>query len=240
MPQTKTPRTKTSRTKAVRTNGWSTFADILHDLGDVDPKRVCANPLPGEATEADLLRIQTHEDRNCELVDGVLVEKVMGYPEACLTTDLIFVLRLYLRENDLGYVVAPDGPTRLFAGLVRMPDLAFVSWDKVPTKEYPSTPIANVVPNLAVEVLSEGNTRGEMERKRKEYFLAGVELLWVVDPAKRTVDIYTAPDVATTLREQDTLDGGTVLPGFALPLKQLFARLPKNLRGRPAKKPKSK
>jgi Uma2 family endonuclease len=223
----------------MRTNGWSTLADILHDLGDVDPNRVLARPLPGKATEADLIRIQTHEDRLCELVDGVLVEKAMGYPESCLTGDLYFALRLYLQDNDRGFLVLPDGPTRLWKGLVRMPDVSFVSWDKLPTKEFPATPIADVVPNLAVEVLSEGNTRGEMERKRKEYFLAGVELVWIVDPFRRTATVYTAPDRDTTLQEKDTLDGGTVLPGFTLALRQLFARLPKNLRSRRAKKGKS-
>src|SRR5947209_9750599 len=218
------------RPASTHTNGWLTLADILHDLGDIDPRRVLARPLPGKATEADLIRIQTHQDRHCELVDGVLVEKAMGYPESCLTGDLHFALRLYLQDNDRGYLVLPDGATRLWKGLVRIPDLSFVAWDKLPTKEFPATPIAEVVPNLAVEVLSEGNTRGEMERKRKEYFLAGVELLWIVDPFRRTVTVYTAPDHGTTLDEQETLDGGTVLPGFSLALRQLFARLPKNLR----------
>jgi Uma2 family endonuclease len=228
------------RTHTPPTNGWLTLADILHDLGDIDPQRVLARPFPGQATEADLIRIQTHEDRHCELVDGVLVEKAMGYPESCLTGDLYFALRLYLQDNDLGYFVLPDGATRLWKGLVRIPDLSFVSWDKLPTKEFPATPIGDVVPNLAVEVLSEGNTRGEMERKRKEYFLAGVELLWIVDPFRRIVTIYSAPDRSTTLGEADTLEGGTVLPGFSLALQQLFARLPKNLRSRRAKKGKSK
>jgi Uma2 family endonuclease len=221
-------------------NGWLTLADIVHDLGDVDPKRIRFRPVPGMATEADLIRIQTHEKRHCELVDGVLVEKVMGYPESCLTAVLDRRLGNFVEERDLGYLVLPDGPTRLMGGLVRLPDLSFVSWDKLPTKEYPSTPIADVVPNLAVEVLSEGNTRGEMERKRKEYFLAGVELLWVVDPERRTVAVYTAPDVVTTLREEETLEGGSVLPGFTLPLKQLFARVPKSLRSRSAKKGRAK
>jgi Uma2 family endonuclease len=88
---------------------------------------------------------------------------------------------------------------------------------------------------LAVEVLSEGNTRGEMERKRKEHFLAGVELVWMVDPFRRTVEVYTAPDCVTKLAEDDTLDGGAVLPDFELELRQLFARLPKDLRGRKGK-----
>src|SRR6266851_7123004 len=132
------PRTLTSPT-----NGWLTLADILHDLGDIDPRRVRFRPFPGKATEADLIRIQTHEDRLCELVDGVLVEKAMGYPESCLTGDLVRLLGNFVAEHDLGYLVLPDGATRLWKGLVRMPDVSFVSWGKLPTKEIPGSPIAD-------------------------------------------------------------------------------------------------
>jgi Uma2 family endonuclease len=215
------------RTRPRDKNGWLTFADVLRDLGNVAPRRIRMRPLPGRATEADLIRIQTHEKRHYELVDGVLVEKIMGAPQSCITSELHFAVKLFLREHDLGFVMLPDGPTRLMQGLVRMPDLSFVSWDRMPGKAFPDTPILPVVPNLAVEVLSEGNTRGEMRRKLKEYFLAGVELAWVVDPYKRTVAVHTAPDAARQLTEKETLDGGDVLPGFKLPVKDLFARLPK-------------
>ncbi len=226
------------RTGTAPTNGWLTVADALRGLGGVSPRRVRLRPPPGTATEADLIRIQTHEKRHYELVDGVLLEKIMGAPQACITSDLVFAVKLYLRDNDIGFVMTPDGPTRLLKGLVRLPDLSFFSWARMPTKEYPATPIIDVVPNLAAEVLSEGNTRKEMARKLKEYFLAGVEAVWVIDPFKRTVAVYAAPDVVTTLTEQETLDGGAVLPGFTLPVKDLFARLPKDFGRRAAKKGK--
>jgi Uma2 family endonuclease len=217
-------------------NGWLSIADVLHDLGGISPKRIRANPPPGKATEADLIRIQTHEDRLYELVDGVLVEKIMGAPQACITSALILRVGAFVEDHDLGFMMTPDGPVRLMTGLVRLPDISFFSWTRMPTKEYPADAIAGVVPNLAVEVLSEGNTRGEMQRKLKDYFLAGVELAWIVDPYKRTVAVYTAPDEVTALSAKDTLDGGRVLPGFALPVKELFARLPKDFGRRPARK----
>jgi Uma2 family endonuclease len=226
------------RVKEIRTNGWLTVADVLHDLG-VSPKRVRVKPPPGEATEADLIRIQTHEKRHYELVDGVLVEKIMGAPQACITPDLIFAVKLYLRENDIGFIMTPDGPTRLLKGLVRLPDLSFFSWTRMPSREYPVTPIVGMAPNLAAEVLSEGNTRSEIERKLKEYFLAEVELVWVIDPFQRTVAVYTSPDESVTLTEKDSLDGGSVLPGFTMPVKELFARLPKDF-GRKSKKKRSR
>jgi Uma2 family endonuclease len=64
-----------------------------------------------------------------------------------------------------------------------------------------------------------------MERKLRDYFAAGARLVWLVDPAARTVAVYTAPDQSTSLREDQTLDGGPVLPGFTLPLRDLFAEL---------------
>jgi Uma2 family endonuclease len=234
----RTTKLRTIAPRLERTNGWETLADLLHDLGDVAPRRVRFHPAPGTAREKDLIRLQEHQDRLCELVDGVLVEKIMGAPESCLTSVLDRRLGNYLDENDRGYLMVTDGPTRLRKGLVLMPDVSFVSWSRVPAREYPSTPIADVVPNLAVEVLSEGNRPREMTRKRNEFFRAGVELVWEIDPFKRTVAVYTSSDAFTLLHEQDTLDGGSVLPGFKLPLRQLFARLPKALRSARKKRKK--
>lgn len=74
-------------------------------------------------------------------------------------------------------------------------------------------------------MLSAGNTAGEMARKRQEYFAAGVQLLWQVDPQNQTVEVFTSPEHATLLHAAETLDGGSVLPGFLLPLQTLFAEL---------------
>ena len=88
---------------------------------------------------------------------------------------------------------------------------------------------ADLVPNLAVEVLSESNTEPEMQRKVGEYFRSGVELVWLIDPAERTARVFRSPTDITELSAAGTLDGGAVLPGFSLPLTQLFAEL--DLRG---------
>ncbi|HEX5270234.1 MAG TPA: Uma2 family endonuclease [Gemmataceae bacterium] len=226
------------RAQEIKTNGWLTLADMVHDLGGISLKRIRMKPAPGRATEADLIRILAHEDRLYELVYGVLVEKIVGAPQSCITLVLDRRLGTHAEENDLGLTMGPDGPTRLLEGLVRLPDLSFFSWERMPSKEFPGTAIAGVVPNLAVEVISESNTRGEIKRKLKEYFLAGVELAWVVDPYKRTVVVYTAPDESTTLTEKDDLDGGAVLPDFTMPVKELFARLPKDFARRSRKKGK--
>src|SRR5437667_7855363 len=116
-----------TRMRTERMKGWSSLADVLHDLGDIAPERVCVRHPLGTATEKDLIRIQTKQKRRCELVDGVLVEKIMGYPQACVTSVLDRRVGTFVEAHDLGYTATPDGPSRLFRGLVRFPDLTFVS-----------------------------------------------------------------------------------------------------------------
>jgi Uma2 family endonuclease len=213
-----------SRSKNGLPATW-TVGDLLTHFGGISPRRIRLRPAPGTATEQDVIDIQNREDRLYELVDGVLVEKIMGFEESYLAAVLIQVVGIYVAKADLGIVVGADGTVQLMPQLVRIPDVSFISWRRLPSRKIPVEPIPNLVPNLAVEVLSKGNTKREMDRKLKDYFLAGVELVWFVDPAKRTVKVYTAPDQFTLLTEDQTLDGGQVLPGFRLPLKELFAKL---------------
>lgn len=133
-------------------------------------------------------------------------------------------------------ILGADGPFHLMQKLVRIPDVSFTNWNRLPGRHVPTEPVPEVVPDLAVEVLSEGNTHEEMERKLKEYFLSEVTLVWFVDPKARTVRVYTSPDEVIELTEADTLDGGDVLPGFSVPVARLFA----DLGGAPAPKPKGK
>jgi Uma2 family endonuclease len=204
------------------------MADLLDHLGNVDPQRVRLKPTPGTATEKDVIEIERREQRLYELVDGVLVEKVMGFKESALAVWLGFLLQSFLEKHDLGFLAGESGAVRLMPGLVRIPDLSFISWAQVPGHAIPDDPIAGLVPDLAVEVLSKGNTKKEMQGKLRDYFIAGVKLVWFVDDRKRTVQVFTAPDQGTTRTEEDSLDGGTVLPGLTLPVKQIFARVARN------------
>lgn len=199
-----------------------TIADLLHRLGDVPPDRVRFDPVPGTATVADVIR---SENKGCELVEGTLVEKVMGLRESLLAVFLGELLGPFVRRQNLGILSGEQGTYELLEGLVRLPDVAFVSWDRLPNRRIPDEPVPNVVPDLAVEILSASNTLGEMARKRGEYFKAGVRLVWEIDPRARSVRVYTSASAYTDLTADDTLDGAPVLPGFALSLAQLFAEL---------------
>ena len=202
-----------------------TVADLLDRLGGVPPERVRWRPLPGTATEKDVIDADCHEDRLCELVDGTLVEKAMGFRESALGMSLGRWLMDFVNPRNLGIVSGESGMMRIFPGLVRIPDVAFSSWKRFPNKRMPTEPIPDLVPDLVVEILSESNTEREMARKYSEYFQAGVELVWEVDPKSRTVAVYTTPAQSTLLNEGQRLDGGHVLPGFTLPLAELFAEL---------------
>jgi Uma2 family endonuclease len=201
-----------------------TLADLLARLGDVPPHRVRLQPVPGTATEAELIALNERKVSLYELVDGTLVEKAMGHYEARVGGILYHFLEDYLEEHDLGIAYPTDAMLRVLSGTVRQPDVSFVSWAKLPDRELPAEAIADLVPDLAVEVLSESNTRAEMERKRGEYFRAGARLVWEIDPDTRTAVVYTAPDQRTALGEDGVLEGGDVLPGFTLSLRRLFER----------------
>jgi Uma2 family endonuclease len=201
----------------------TTIGDLLKRLGNIPAERVRLHPTPGTATEKDVIKILDQENRPCELVEGSLVEKPMGYEEAELAMLIGTFLTNFVRRRRLGIVTGADGMVKLFTGLVRIPDVAFASWDRFPNRKRPKVPIPELAPDLVVEVLSKSNTKAEMTRKLGEYFAAGVRLVWMVDPRKRTVRVYTAVDQSVLIKEGQSLDGGAVLPGFVLPLDELFA-----------------
>src|SRR5262245_25274812 len=188
------------------------FADLVAQLGDVPLERILLYPLPGTATEKDVLHANDHLDRLCELVDGVLVEKAMGFRESVLASELIRLLANFVKPRHLGLLAAADGMMRLTPGLVRIPDVSFVAWDQLPDGKVPTEPIPDLYATLAVEVVSRSNTPRELARKRREYFAAGTRLVWQIDPSNRTAEVFTGPDVSVKLNETGSSDGGDVLP----------------------------
>ena len=180
------------------------------------------HPTPGTATSADLIEINSRKRGIFELVDGVLVEKAMGKMESLLAGAIIAILLSFVLPRNLGIITAPDGMMRLAPTILRAPDVAFISWGRIPGGRLSEVSLAASIPDLAIEVLSPSNTRAEMARKRAEYFAAGVRLVWEVDPQSRTVALSDTPERSTRLDTTQTLDGGDVLPSFALPLADLF------------------
>lgn len=202
-----------------------TVGELLHRLGDIPAQRVMWSPRPGTAKERDLLRCLERDKRLCELIDGTLVEKPMGHRESSLASWLIIFIGQYLQENPSGQIYGSDGPFRLRRGRVRLPDVAYVSFERLPDGPEAERPIAIWAPDLAVEVLSSGNTRKEMKDKLDEYFQSGVRLVWIIDPKTKSVRVCKPGIAEKKLAAQDVLNGEDVLPGFKLSLKTLFGKL---------------
>lgn len=199
------------------------LGDALDRLGEISPRRIRMKPSPGMATERDVIQIRLHERRLYELIDGFLVEKVMGYRESLVAVEISTAIRNFVKSGNLGAVSGADGMISLFPGLVRIPDVAFTSKNRFIGGKITSEAIPKIAPDLVVEVLSEGNTETEMRLKRSNYFDAGVKLVWMIDPASRTASIYSSPDHCTVIGGDQPLEGADVLPGFKLPLKDVFS-----------------
>ena len=166
-----------------------------------------------------------YADRIVELVEGEIVE--MSKPSGLhgqITMRLGAKLFYYAEENGLGIVTAaetgfilernPDG-----RDTVRALDIAFLSSASVPAV-LPDQ-LMDVAPDLAVEVVSPSNKVADMHRKIRQLLAAGTALVWIVHPETRTVEVHTQSG-ATTFEVDDTLSGGDVLPGFEIPVREIF------------------
>jgi len=201
-----------------------TLADMWERLGGIPLERILYEPVPGTATEEDVVRLFEREKLLCELVDGVLVEKPIGYKESAVAAFLIRMLQEFAERDGLGVVTGEAGMMHLAPNLVRIPDVSIVLWRQLPGHEIPAEPIPHLTPDLAVEVLRKSNTPAEMERKIGEYFAAGTQYVWIVDPAGRSVTIYSSPTTSTTMTGDGLVEAPSVLPGFNISAEEIFRR----------------
>lgn len=202
---------------------WS-LADVQQHLGGVPLERIRSYPPPGLATEESLL-VANEKSPLCELVDGVLVEKAMGAFESIVTMLLVADLQAFLKQNPVGFLTGPDGPLRLTPRKVRLPDISLFRWERYPSRKIPRKAALVGAPDLAVEVLSPGNTDREIARKLEEYFSSGTTLAWIISPESRTASIYSTPTNFVVIDAEGWIEGGEVLPGFAVRLGELLDRV---------------
>lgn len=197
-------------------------------LGNVPLSRVIFDPWPGTATEADLLRLVERDKRLCELIDDTLVEKPTEPTKAYLALRVGSKLTAWADARDAGVVSGTNSTLRMRStGRIRLPDVCFFAKERLPGGALPVEAVPTLAPDLAVEVLSASNTPAEIAQKLREYFASGTRLAWVADPPTRTVAVYAAPgEPAAVLGVGATLDGDDVLPGFALPVADVFRNVP--------------
>jgi Uma2 family endonuclease len=165
------------------------------------------------------------EDGRQELVRGRVVrEPPAGGYHSWFGVNLAAALRDFAGARQLGYVFGADCGFRLAfdPDTVRSPDLAFVRAARLP--EGPPAGFVPFAPDLAVEIVSPTDARGALARKAAEYLRAGTLLVWIIDPAARTVTVPRAAESPGVLRTGDTLTAEELLPGFRLPVADLLPR----------------
>ena len=163
-------------------------------------------------------------DGKAELVRGELrVTPPPGAPHGAAATNLVLLLGVHVNANRLGRVFG-DSFGYILTQLpqtVRVPDLSFVQADRLPPEGI-GPGLLRFAPDLAVEVLSPSESASELEEKLADYTAAGTRLIWVVDPARRTVMILAPAQPVRWLQEADVLDGGEVVPGFSCKVAEIF------------------
>jgi Uma2 family endonuclease len=165
------------------------------------------------------------EDVLYEVVDDQVVELApMGAYEVWIATVLVARLATFATQHQLGRAVQEMlFDLTVATGRKRRPDVAFVSFDRWPlTRRIPRTEAWEVVPNLAVEVVSRSDSADYIVDKVAEYFHAAVERVWVVFPSQEQVYVYDSPTSVRILTRTDELSGDPILPHFRLPLMELF------------------
>jgi len=160
-----------------------------------------------------------------ELVKGELLRmSPTGDEHGDVTMALASPLYQYVKSNDLGKVYAAETGFKLESNpdTVRAPDIAFVRKERI-QETGRIRGFRGGAPDLAVEVMSPGDSKREMAEKTREYFSGGARMVWIVNPKSRTVTVYRSPSNATTLTENDTLNGGDVVSGFQIAVAEIFA-----------------
>ena len=156
-----------------------------------------------------------------ELVRGLVVrEPAPGELHAVVDLNLAVALHSFVRKHRLGRVLT-NAAFVLFPGqqTVRVPDIAFVRRRRLQREPQPE--MLQLAPDLAVEILSRHNRALEMRDKITDYLGAGAQQVWIVDPKKRAVTVHGRSGV-TLLTASDLLLAREVLPGFAIPLTEIF------------------
>ncbi len=161
-----------------------------------------------------------NDEKRLELDDGEIVEMAESSPVNTVTAVRISTfLNIFIMPRNLGYVTGADGGFKLAEKRVRQPDVGFISKERMPKlpKRF------GVAPDLAVELVSPDE---DIFKKAREYLHAGTRLVWAVYTDEQVVHVMRLDEDgslrSTPFDINATLDGGYVLPGFALPVKDIF------------------
>jgi Uma2 family endonuclease len=174
-------------------------------------------PITKEQFDEFVMRPE-NRDRNFEHVAGEIIEVVSNGKSSRKGFALALEVGIYVKRHKLGRCTGADGGY-VVAGESYIPDGAFMSYKRQPE---PNNEAYNpLAPDLAIEMLSPGNTYDEITHKVGNYMAAGT-VLWLGNPETKTLDVYIPGQPVKRLRLGDVLEGGKVLPGFSLPIDDIF------------------
>jgi len=161
-----------------------------------------------------------------ELVDEQVVDMGnSGMEHGNISAYLCGLIELYVRPKKLGVTCDSSTAFTLKSGNKRSPDVSFVSKERLQGLRRLPKGFFQGAPDLAVEVISPSNTFEEIHTKLVEYFDNSCRVVWVINPDERSVVVYRQPQPDRLLKMTDSLDGEEVIPGFTLPVAELFAEL---------------
>lgn len=167
-----------------------------------------------------------NEHNRYTLINGELtVEMSPGYLHARIASEIARQIGNFVAERDLGEVTVESGHyPQQDRRTLQLPDVAFISKERTPAPDWDR--YVPIMPDLAVEIISPSQSMKQAREKAVTYLRHGTALVWLVHPGKQSAEIWAAADDGPTQREtiavDGALDGGEVLPGFSLPLRQLF------------------
>ncbi len=156
-----------------------------------------------------------------EFMEGGLKMSPTGLRHEIIGAKLIYKLYEFVEMDEIGYVCGSSAGYRMKSGNALSPDVSFVRKSRLKNGESLEG-FGNFAPDLAVEILSPSEKRSEITGKIKEYFENGSELVWIIDPKKRTATVYHSYDSYSILKENESLSGENVIPGFSCYLAGLL------------------
>lgn len=171
------------------------------------------------AEYSDFANAPERENLIYELIHGELVEKMPSFTPSRIAVRISRRLDTYVDEHDLGYVTGADGGYIMSGEDVFIPDVGYISKARLPQTPVREVPVP---PDMAVEVKSPTDSKREMRKKAERYLDFGTQLVWLVFPDERLVEVYVPEEDVITVDIDGVLDGGDVLPGFTLPVREIF------------------
>ncbi len=174
-------------------------------------------------TAEDLLRLDSQGVKG-ELIRGVLCETMAsGIEHGEVAIALGMALRQFVRPGRMGRVVGSDSGVLVQRNpdTVREPDIAYISAAKLPL-DVRVPGYLEVIPDLAAEIISPNDTQREVNDKTQMWLSYGVSIVWEFYPDERAIVVARSEGPPVVLNEDDTLDGGDVLPGFTIPVREIF------------------